>query len=115
MTSSGYLYYTMNDPATIEMLLSRLEPVLPVEKRSFLKDQLREAISHLLLHDFSKLVYVLYRVDVSEKKLQRLLQQYPQADAAEIIADMLIERQLEKVKSREQFKRDRDIPEEDRW
>lgn len=105
----------MNDPATIEMMLSRFQPALPQEERSILKEQLKEAVSHLLLYDFDRLVYVLYRVDVSEKKLKTLLQQYPQADAADIIADMLIERQLEKVKTREQFKRDRDIPEEDRW
>jgi hypothetical protein len=58
---------------------------------------------------------VLYRVDVSEPKLKNLLQANPQTDAAVIIADLLIERQAEKIKTRESFKGKRDIPEDEKW
>jgi hypothetical protein len=57
----------------------------------------------------------LYLVDVSEKKLKNLLSLHPQTDAAEIIAGLLIERQEEKKESRASFKKDRDIPEDEKW
>jgi hypothetical protein len=44
------------------------------------------------------------------------LQQHPAQDAATIIADLIIERQLQKIKSRRQFsRRDDNISEEDKW
>ena len=73
-------------------------------------------INHLIATDFSKLVYLLYAVDVSEKKLKQLLADRPTEDAGKIIALLMLERQDEKRKSREQFKlSEKDIPEEDRW
>jgi hypothetical protein len=86
-------------------------PVLRQERRT----QLIDAINYLLVNDFHKLVVVLYRVDVSEPKLKKLLQANPKTDAAVIIADLLIERQAEKIKTRESFKGKRDIPEDEKW
>jgi predicted translin family RNA/ssDNA-binding protein len=78
--------------------------------------QLKQAVSHLIDKDFNALVQLLYRVDVSEEKLQRLLRDFPAADAAGIIANLLLERQLQKIKSRrEHMQRDQNIPEEERW
>ena len=65
-----------------------------------------EKINHLIVHDFEKLVYVLYRIDVSEAKIDQLLRQFPQTDAAEMIADLMIEREAEKMKSREKFRKE---------
>ena len=70
---------------------------------------------NIVYHDFHKLVVVLYRVDVSEPKLKKLLQANPQTDAAVIIADLLIERQVEKIKTRESFRGKNDIPEDEKW
>jgi hypothetical protein len=60
-------------------------------------------------------VQILYRVDVSEQKLKELLQKNPGTDAAVIIADLLIERQEEKVKIKNSFQYNNDIPDEDKW
>jgi hypothetical protein len=93
----------MNEEESIKQLL-HLDNQLDAVQRQELKDQLIFYVNHLLLHDFNKLVQILYRVDVSEKKLKGLLQENPQTDAALIIADLLIKRQEEKVKTREAFK-----------
>lgn len=83
---------------------------------SVARQLLVERINDLLQHDFNKLISILYRADVSETKLQSLLQKHPGQDAAEIIADLLIERQLQKIKSRNEFRPDRDdISDEEKW
>jgi hypothetical protein len=73
-------------------------------------------INELIHTDFQKLVTILYRVDVSERQLKKLLKENPGQDAAIIMADLLIERQLQKVKSREKFKKDDpSIPDDEKW
>ena len=81
-----------------------------------LRLQLQEAITHILATDFERLINILYRVDVNERKLKYLLQENVGADAAVIIADLIIERQMEKIKSRKEYTRlDDDISEEEKW
>lgn len=78
--------------------------------------QLKMAVSQLINEDFDGLLQLLYRVDVSESKLRGMLQQLPGHDAAEIIANLLLERQLQKIKSRrENVQRDENIPDDERW
>lgn len=78
-------------------------------------DRLVRAIDELVVNDFDKLVRILYRVDVSETKLRNLLQTHPEADAGRIIAELLLERELEKRASREKFKNQAEDSEEERW
>ena len=80
-----------------------------------MKQQLIIHINDLLLNDFQKLIHILYRVDVNENKLRKLLQLNPQTYAAVIIADLLIERQQQKIKTKESFRRNDDIPDEEKW
>ena len=40
-----------------------------------LKENLMQYINHLIQNNFEKLVSLLYRIDVSEKKLKQILQQ----------------------------------------
>lgn len=60
-------------------------------------------INTLVKNDFEKLVAYLYRIDVHEEKLKALLRNNPDEDAGDIIAALIIERQLQKIKLREQF------------
>ena len=77
---------------------------------------LAQRINDLILHDFNKLIAILYRADISEKKLNALLQQASDEPAGKLIAILFIERQLQKIKSRQENRRDvNDIAEEDRW
>ena len=80
-----------------------------------LKEKLIQHINYLIQHDFEKLVALLYRIDVNEKKLRELLQRYSENNSSEIIAQLIIERQLEKIKTRQQFKSGNNISEEEKW
>lgn len=63
-------------------------------------------IEDLINHDFNKLISILYRIDVSQEKLQKALSNRKKNQTqGEVIADLIIERQLQKLKFREKFKR----------
>lgn len=79
------------------------------------REQLAVYINELINTDFEKLASILYRVDVDEKKLKKLLADNPDTDAGLLIADLVIERQIEKKKSREKFRRDSSISDEEKW
>lgn len=80
------------------------------------REQLAAYINDLINHDFSYLVQLLYRLDVSEQKLKTMLQETAGTDAAWQIADSIISRQLEKIYTRRRFSTNRDdIPDEDKW
>jgi hypothetical protein len=80
-----------------------------------LNEKLSEYINHLIQTNFEKLVSLLYRIDVSEAKLKYLLQQNPGEDAGKIIAGLIIERQLQKIKSRQEHRRDSNDSDEEAW
>jgi len=76
---------------------------------------LAEMINDLILRDFSRLIQILYRVDVSEQKLKDLLKQYPNTTAGSIIAPLIIERQEKKIESRNSFGKHQRGSNEERW
>ncbi len=81
-----------------------------------LRQKLVLHVNHLINHDFEKLVFYLYRIDVNENKMRHLLDQREGENAAILIADLIIDRQLEKIKSRQQFRQqDNDIDENEKW
>ena len=106
----------LNQQELIQILNTELAIELP-EKISFeeLKEILSQHINHLIQTNFQRLVSLLYRVDVSEPKLKALLKENADADTGRIIADLIIERQLQKIKSRKESKNDGIIPEDDKW
>ncbi len=99
-----------------------LEISLPASiSKEELREKLAAHINYLINHDFEKLVFYLYRIDVNEKKMRHLLDQREGENAAILIADLIIDRQLEKIKSRQQSdsyrtpQRDNDIDENEKW
>ena len=81
-----------------------------------LQKQLGVYVNELIQSNFQKLIMLLYRIDVSEQKLKQLLQTPPQENAGDIIAALIIERQLQKIKSRQQFRQQKDdFDEEEKW
>jgi hypothetical protein len=64
---------------------------------------LEEAINELIKNDFSKLVQILYRIDVSEEKLKNILNSNPNEDAGKLIAHVIVERLAITKKARESF------------
>jgi hypothetical protein len=104
------------DQAIIEQINQSLELSLPDRlSAEELHQRLTVHINHLINHDFEKLVFYLYRIDVNESKMKQLLDQREGENAAGLIADLIIERQLEKIKSRKESKQQGDIPEDEKW
>ena len=78
------------------------------------KNILVQKIRELINTNFAELVNILYRLDISEKKLKEQLQN-DNPDSAGVIADMIIQRQIEKIETRTLFKNHQDIPENEKW
>ena len=77
---------------------------------------LTDKINFLIVNDFNKLIYILYRADIEEHKLNRLLAENKKEDAGKIIAALFIQRQLEKIKSREEnIANSNNDSQEERW
>ena len=106
----------MKEEQVLQEIYKELEIALLEKDHSFTRQILAERINEFINNDFQRLVSILYRMDVSETKLKQLLTNNPGADAGMIIADLMIERQGEKIRSREQFsKRDENISDEEKW
>ena len=75
--------------------------ILALEKLS--TPDLETLMNELIKNDFSKLVQLLYRIDVSEAKLKNILQANPNEDAGKLIALIVIERLAATKKARESF------------
>ena len=86
-----------------EAALQRLFELPATNQNDFetIKKMLCNEIEHLIKHNFEKLLHILYRIDINEQKAVDALQQ---PNAAEIISDLIIERQIQKVKSRKENK-----------
>lgn len=104
-----------NELTLVAELSNNLEIDLP-EKRSIeeLKLFLTGYLSHLISNNPDKLVSILSRVDVSEKMLKANLQNQEE-NASSIMAQMIIDRQMEKIKTREHYKSSDDISEDEKW
>ena len=102
---------TRNPDDILKGLTEELSALEETDKRN----QLATYINFLLLNDFNGLIYLHYRVDVDEKKLRSILEEQKDQDASLIIADLVLQRMKEKAQSRQSFKTDDEIPEEDKW
>jgi hypothetical protein len=71
-----------------------LQPSITEEE---LVQALAARINDLIIYDFPKLIHILYVIDVNEEKLKTLLRTYKDSDAAVIIAQLVIDRQRNKV------------------
>lgn len=108
---------TQVNTALVPEINQSLEIQLPLTiSGEELREKLASHVNELINHDFEKLVFNLYRIDVNEARMRALLAQKDGENAAALIADLIIERQLQKIKSRQQFRqRDNSINENDKW
>lgn len=93
----------MNNPLDISL----------IEKMS--RKDLANAINYLIEQDFHALINILYRLDIDEAVLKKTLHDNDDKDAGALIADMIIERQIQKEKLKKQFKQQDDIAEDEKW
>ena len=66
-----------------------------------LEDWLAREISLLIDQDFERLMNILYRIDVNEEKTKMA---FASSDTAKTIARLIIDRELQKVATREKYK-----------
>lgn len=76
-----------------------------VDLMNRVKEVLTQEIDYLIGHDMDRLLWILYRLDVDEGRLRQLIADIPPADASGLIADLIIERQLEKAETRAKYER----------
>ena len=78
--------------------------------------EIADRINHLITSNFPLLVAILYRLDISEKKLKQLLHQHRDITAGDIMAKLIIERQQQKLEARKKFTQfPGEIPDEEKW
>mgnify|MGYP006899129994 CR=1 FL=1 len=103
-----------------QLLLAALEKDMglvttPIHSFAEIRTTLIGHINHLVNTDFEKLVFYLYRIDVDEEKMRYLLAQKQDQNAAELIADLIIERQLQKIEYRKGREGGDKVEGEERW
>jgi hypothetical protein len=87
--------------------------LLTIEKLT--ASQMADFINSLIEKDFSRLVQLLYRLDVSEDKLKSVLIEHPTGDAGDLIAQLIIERIAQRELAKNMFTQKGEIPEEEKW
>lgn len=98
----------MNDEAEALRSVAALvglpgESLLPENELLF--RQLCAYLNELIEKDFNRLVTILYRIDVSEAKVRVALAEAPKdVSAGEIIAQLIIERERQKMEWRRKYK-----------
>jgi hypothetical protein len=77
---------------------------------------LARAVNDMIVHDFERLLGLLYRVDIDERKLKQVTAENPGKDAGLLIAQLIIERQQEKMEARKKHTRPKQTDDnEERW
>ena len=84
--------------------------------KNLVRERLIALVNTLINKDFHSLLQLLYKIDVSENKIRSCLQNDSDTLTADIIADLIIERQLQKIESRKTFSsKDDKLSNEERW
>lgn len=95
----------MEDFKSLSRIVSADFEVDDILSEELLRARLIEAFAYLLDNNISKMMNILYRTDVNEEKLKRLLISNSNLPSAEVIADAYINRQKEKVETRKKYSR----------
>ncbi len=89
------------------------EQMLEVTSAEAFKNSLAEMIAFLIDHNFEKLLWILYRIDVDEEKAKTLLGKHLPEDAPTVLADLIYQRQLKKEELKQQFENTAKLYEDD--
>jgi hypothetical protein len=73
-------------------------------------------LNDLILHHFETLLFLLYRIDIDEAQVRKMLSTRAQENAGRILAELILKRQKEKLAWREKLKGyGTDGDENERW
>jgi hypothetical protein len=73
--------------------------------RNAIREKLAFLIAHLIENNFEKLCQAMYRLDVSEAKFDRVMNETALPEIPYAIADLVIEREMQKVRTRMLYKK----------
>ena len=80
-----------------------------------------QRINFLIIHDFERLVSILYRLDVDESKVKLILKNTQRdlsnnSDPGLLISKLIIERQLQKLRTRNEYREQKKSSDDnERW
>ena len=80
-----------------------LIPAADLHSLEEFKKHLTEKLKFLLDEKFDALVNILYRIDISEEKLSKLFTGKNRDSIPAVLADLIIERQLQKIRLRKLY------------
>jgi len=81
-------------------------PKKPGDSPVFLRRCLADYLEELRLTNFNKLLSLLYRIDVSRRKIEEALaENFRKQSPGETLAQLIIQRQTEKLKTRQKYSR----------
>ncbi len=103
-----------DDIMFVQRFLADFELVI-CNTRQELLQKLSKSINELIISDFPKLVRILYRLDIPEPRLKQTLRENSHSDAGILIAELILDRQLQKLKTRQQTPPPQDIPDDEKW
>jgi len=107
---------TNQDPISLPDKIINITQSLEFESLDKVHEKLITLINELINKDFQSLIQLLYRIDVNEKKIRLYLKQKPNEDSANLLAGLIIERQLQKIETRKKFKsKNSQENNEERW
>lgn len=86
---------------------SRFRTLIPnndFEKLEEFRNYLILKLKDMYEHNYELLLNILYRIDVSERKLSELFSSENRDNIHEQLADLIIERQFQKIRFRKQYR-----------
>jgi hypothetical protein len=92
-------------PEGVSIELTSQEQGSREEARSQLIKVLTPVVSRMLDQSFEQLIHILYRIDLSESKVVELLEKSTPDKLATLLTEAIVDRQLEKAKWREKYRR----------
>jgi hypothetical protein len=69
------------------------------------QEALTNVVRHMLYHNYKKLINILYKMDVDEKKYTQLFKDLPSDKISNAVADLIIERAREKAAFRQKYRK----------
>ena len=103
-------YIVLNELLNKDLQLNEDEALISGDESvdlNTLHKKLSILVAYLMENDMHRLLNAMYRLDVSEIKFHEAMQSMSREEAAIHLADLIIEREVQKVKTRLHYKKHR--------
>ncbi len=74
-------------------------------QREALIEELSRRVDFLMKHDYERLCYCMYTIDVPEEKFTEAVRKPEEEQPARVIAELILEREVEKMETRRRYMR----------